>query len=136
MPVHQSMNTGGSANPDFLQRQTLAVGVETVERLQKLRIGVVGCGGTGSAVVELLARAGVGRLLLVDPDVVTKTNLNRLYGSTRSDVEKCRPKVQVVRDHVERMGLGTQIAIRRARIADAAYCKAAAGMRFHFRMHG
>ena len=114
---------GGSANPDFLQRQTLAVGVETVERLQKLRIGVVGCGGTGSAVVELLARAGVGRLLLVDPDVVTKTNLNRLYGSTRSDVEKCRPKVQVVRDHVERMGLGTQIAIRRARLADAATVK-------------
>ena len=107
----------------FLHRQALAVGEETVARLRQLRVGVVGCGGTGSAVVELLARAGVGRLLLVDPDTVSESNLNRLYGSTRSDAETRRAKVNVLRDHVDRMGLGTQVATRQSKLADAATAK-------------
>ena len=111
------------ADPGFLQRQILAVGAETVERLQKMRVGVVGCGGTGSAVAVLLARAGVGKLLLIDPDIVDETNLNRLHGSTRNDADKARPKVQVLKDHVEGMGLGTQIATRQATLADAAIAK-------------
>ena len=105
-------------NLSFLQRQTLAVGVEAVERLQRFRIGVVGCGGTGSAVATLLARMGIGRLLLIDPDIVAETNLNRLHGSTRKDVDDCRPKVQVIKEHVESMGLGTQVAVRAVPLAD------------------
>ena len=104
----------------FLHRQALSIGQETVQRLQLLRIGVVGCGGTGSAVAVLLARAGVGRLLLLDPDVVAETNLNRLHGSTRRDAQAERPKVQVLRDHIAAMGLGTQVAIRQFPLADAA----------------
>src|SRR3712207_6906598 len=46
--------------------------------LRKLRIGIVGCGGTGSAVAMLLARLGVGQLALFDNDIVDQTNLNRL----------------------------------------------------------
>ena len=107
----------------FLHRQALAVGEETVARLRQLRVGVVGCGGTGSAVVELLARAGVGSLLLVDPDTVSESNLNRLYGSTRSDAETRRAKVNVLRDHVDRMGLGTRVATRQSKLADAATAK-------------
>ena len=107
----------------FLQRQALAVGAETVERLQGFRIGVVGCGGTGSAVVTLLARLGVGRLLLIDPDTVAETNLNRLHGSTRQDVENRRLKVRVLKEHVESMGLGTKIAARAEPLADVATAK-------------
>lgn len=107
----------------FLQRQALAVGAETVERLQGFRIGVVGCGGTGSAVVTLLARLGVGRLLLIDPDTVAETNLNRLHGSTRQDVEDHRLKVQVIKEHVESMGLGARVAVRAAPLADVATAK-------------
>ena len=108
------------ADPSFLQRQALAVGVDAVKRLQGFRIGVVGCGGTGSAVATLLARIGVGRLLLVDPDTVAETNLNRMHGSTRQDVDDCRPKVQVIKEHVESMGLGTQVAARAVPLADVA----------------
>lgn len=110
-------------SPGFLQRQALAVGVETVKLLQELRIGVVGCGGTGSAVAELLARAGVGRILLIDPDIVDETNLNRLYGSRRQDAQENRPKVQVLREHLERMDLGTKVAIRKAPLAEASLAK-------------
>lgn len=107
----------------FLHRQALAVGESTLARLQQLRVGVVGCGGTGSAVVELLARAGVGRLLLIDPDTVSESNLNRLYGSTRFDAETRRAKVDVLKDHVDRMGLGTRVATRQSKLADAATAK-------------
>lgn len=104
----------------FLQRQALSIGYDAVERLRRFRVGVVGCGGTGSAAAVLLARAGIGRLLLLDPDVVAETNLNRLHGSTRRDVEAERPKVEVLKDHIEDMGLGTRVAILQAPLADAA----------------
>ena len=107
------------ADSTYLQRQALSIGQETVERLQTLRGAVVGCGGTGSAVSVLLARAGIGRLLLLDPDIVTETSLNRLHGSTRLAAENKRPKVSVLKDHIEQMGLGTQVAIRHAPLADA-----------------
>ena len=107
------------ADSAYLQRQALSIGQETVKRLQSLRVAVVGCGGTGSAVSVLLARAGIGRLLLIDPDIVTETSLNRLQGSTRFDAENKRAKVSVLKDHIEQMGLGTLIAVRQAPLADA-----------------
>ncbi len=103
----------------YLHRQALSIGQETVERLQRLRVAVVGCGGTGSAVSVLLARAGVGRVLLLDPDIVAETNLNRLHGSTRLDAERERPKVSVLKDHIEQMGLGTRVVVRQAPLANA-----------------
>ena len=56
---------------------------------------------------------------MLDPDIVTETSLNRLHGSTRLAVENKRPKVSVLKDHIEQMGLGTQVAIRHAPLADA-----------------
>src|SRR5688500_10935071 len=47
--------------------------------LGRLKVGVVGLGGTGSAVVEQLARLGVGELLLCDPQEFESTNVNRVY---------------------------------------------------------
>ena len=115
-PADRHETTADSA---FLQRQALSIGLETVSLLQTLRVAVVGCGGTGSAVAVLLARAGIGRLLLVDPDTVTETNLNRLHGSTRRDADEAQPKVAVLKDHIEQMGLGTQVAVSRTALADA-----------------
>lgn len=103
----------------FLHRQALCIGQETVDYLKNLRIAVVGCGGTGSAVSILLARIGVGRLLLIDPDIVSETNLNRLHGSTRLDAEHKRSKVSVLKDHIVQMGLGTNVIKRNARLADS-----------------
>ena len=118
--ANQSDTTADSA---YLQRQALSIGQETVRRLQSLRVAVIGCGGTGSAVSVLLARAGIGRLLLVDPDIVTETNLNRLHGSTRRDADKERSKVSVLKDHIEQMGLGTHVAVSKSALADAAVAR-------------
>ena len=85
--------------PLFFDRQVRAFGGDIQEVLRGLRVAVVGAGGTGSAVVEQLARLGVGDLLIVDPDIIEDTNLTRVYGS--SPVVVGDPKAQVLARHVE-----------------------------------
>lgn len=72
--------------PPLFDRQVRAFGGAIQEVLRGLRVAVVGAGGTGSSVVEQLARLGVGDLLIVDPDVIEDTNLTRLYGSRPTTV--------------------------------------------------
>ena len=55
----------------------------------------------------MLFRLGVGRLLLIEPDVVNEENLNRIVYATRADIG--RLKVDVVGDAIERAGLGTEV---------------------------
>lgn len=74
-------------------RQVRAFGARSQAVLGKLRVGVVGLGGTGSIVAQQLAHLGVGRFVLIDHDEVDTTNLNRLLGATAQDVGL--PKVQV-----------------------------------------
>jgi len=63
--------------PTWLERTELLVGSDALERLQNAHVLVVGLGGVGSFAAEFLARSGVGRLTIVDGDVVDPTNRNR-----------------------------------------------------------
>jgi molybdopterin/thiamine biosynthesis adenylyltransferase len=74
-------------------RQIRAFGSEGQARIQSLRVGIVGLGGTGSVVAQQLAHLGVGRFLLIDPDNIESANLNRVIGSTQQDVG--RSKVEI-----------------------------------------
>jgi len=67
----------------------------TREELARLTACVFGVSGTGSIVVEQLARLGFGRVVLIDFDLVEKKNLNRILNSTIDDAENHRPKVTV-----------------------------------------
>ncbi len=64
------------ANKIF-QRTRIAIGDDAVKKLNQSTVAVFGVGGVGGAVVEMLARAGVGNLILVDFDKFDETNLNR-----------------------------------------------------------
>ncbi len=88
-------------------RQVRAFGVAGQAELADLVVGVVGVGGTGSAVCEQLARLGVGNIIIVDDDIVTETNVSRLYGSTRRDVGTA--KVQVVAEMMRQIRDGMNI---------------------------
>lgn len=83
-----------------LARLTSAFGVEAAERLARSTVAVIGAGGTGSPAIEVLARAGVGHLIIVDPDVTSASNLERMHGSVPADAEQQVPKVLVARRHV------------------------------------
>jgi len=81
-------------------RQVRAFGADVQRRLSSLRVGVIGVGGLGSALVAHLARLGVAQWVLVDPDIVELTNLNRLVGASAADAQKARPKVYVARSTI------------------------------------
>ncbi len=90
-------------------RQTRLFGSAFNRTVRRLKVGVIGCGGTGSAVALLLARLGVQHLALIDPDVIEVTNLNRVHGSRRSDAEAGIRKVDLLAREIDLAGLGTQV---------------------------
>ena len=95
--------------PEVWDRQALAFGAALNTDLHNLQIGIVGCGGTGSAVAMLLGRLGVGRIALFDQDIVKETNLNRMHGATMDDARIRRSKAEVIKQAVEGTGLGTHV---------------------------
>ena len=58
-------------------RTRLVMGAEALERLKNAAVLVCGIGGVGSHAAEALARAGVGRIILADSDIIAESNLNR-----------------------------------------------------------
>jgi hypothetical protein len=81
--------------PRRFDRQIRAFGRPAQRRLADLTVAVVGLGGVGSQVVQSLAHLGVGRLVLIDPDNVSESNLNRLVGATYADAATATSKVTV-----------------------------------------
>jgi hypothetical protein len=112
------LNTPTEPRDDAFARQALAFGPAVNVILRRLKIGIVGCGGTGSAVAMLLGRLGVCQVALFDEDIVEVTNLNRLHGATRADADAMRPKVEVVARELARLGLGVR-AIPIPHLADS-----------------
>lgn len=100
-----------SINHEIFQRQQLAFGKALNNDLSKLKVGIIGCGATGSATANLLSRIGVGQILLIDKDMVERSNLSRLHGATASDADAGKPKTEVLRDHITNAGLGTRVRI-------------------------
>lgn len=76
------------------ERTAIILGEEKLARLAASRVAVVGLGGVGAYAVEMLVRAGVGNLLLVDSDSVTMTNKNRQLLALDSTMG--RPKTEVM----------------------------------------
>ena len=95
---------------DALQiRNMQAFGEKTIRILNKMKIGIVGCSGTGSPVIEQLKRFGVGELVLVDPDFIDKLNLNRILCSTLDDAVNQVSKVEVMNRSIHETGFGTKV---------------------------
>ena len=87
---------------DRYQRQERFYGIkrEGQEKLSKARVAVVGLGALGSAIAEVLARAGVGYLRLIDRDFVELHNLQRQLLYTEKDASEHRLKAEACSDHL------------------------------------
>ncbi len=103
-----------AADKQIHDRQIRAFGAAGQYTLSQLRVGVVGGGGTGSAVIEQLTRLGVRSIVSIDDDVITTTNVSRIYGSSVSD--EGRLKVKVAEDNVARIDLGTAFTAHEGRV--------------------
>jgi hypothetical protein len=66
---------------DQYDRQIRAFGAAGQAAIQRLRVAIVGLGGTGSVLVQQLVHLGVRDFLVIDPDVIERTNLNRVVGA-------------------------------------------------------
>ena len=75
------------------ERTALLLGEDAIPSLQNSTVAVFGLGGVGSYVCEALARAGVGSLVLVDNDTVSKSNINRQLYALHSTVGRLKTEV-------------------------------------------
>lgn len=91
------------------QRIEMLLGGEAVDRLQKARVAVFGVGGVGGFVCEALARSGVGRIGIVDKDVVDVTNINRQIIALHTTVGQ--PKVEVMRERIAAINPACQVDV-------------------------
>ncbi|MEJ8787061.1 tRNA threonylcarbamoyladenosine dehydratase [Dorea sp. ICN-14282] len=79
-------------------RTELLLGQEGVQKLRNVCVMVLGVGGVGSHCIEALARSGVGKLILVDNDTVSLTNINRQSIAYHSTIGKY--KTQVMKERI------------------------------------
>ncbi len=83
--------------PSRYLRNMGTIGIDGQIRLLSSAAAVIGCGGLGGLVCELLARAGVGRLVMVDSDVFDETNLNRQLLATESSIGRSKARAAAER---------------------------------------
>lgn len=95
---------------NIFDRTALLLGKDGLERLRDSRIIVFGVGGVGSWAAECLIRTGVGHLTIVDPDMVSATNINRQLMATTATVGK--PKAEVLKDRLLEINPEAEIKVR------------------------
>ncbi len=91
------------------QRLLPMIGDDGQRRLAESSVLIVGCGALGTVSAELLARAGVGSLSLVDRDVVEATNLQRQTLYTEADAKAGRAKAEAARDRLREIDSSLRI---------------------------
>jgi adenylyltransferase/sulfurtransferase len=93
------MTNPAIADSDRYSRQILfhGIGPERQQRLAHAHAAVIGVGATGAATASLLARAGVGRLTLIDRDIVEPSNLQRQALFDEADAAASAPKAEAAR---------------------------------------
>ncbi len=88
-----------SVAEDWKCRTEMLVGSDGIDRLDRARVVVAGAGGVGGYAAEMLARAGVGHLIVIDSDAVSDTNRNRQILALTSTVG--RPKCDVLYERLK-----------------------------------
>ena len=82
---------------NWQQRTELLLGREKTERLRRAHVLVVGLGGVGAYAAEMLCRAGIGHMTIVDADTVQPTNINRQLPALHSTLGQYKADVLAAR---------------------------------------
>ncbi|MGI6253295.1 MAG: HesA/MoeB/ThiF family protein [Aminivibrio sp.] len=99
--------------PSRYLRNIGTIGIDGQIRLLSSKVAVIGCGGLGGLVCDLLARAGVGRLIMVDSDIFDETNLNRQLLATEKTLG--RPKARVAAERAGEINSAVEVEGRQCR---------------------
>ncbi len=101
---------------NWLERTVLLLGEEKLERLQKSHVLIVGVGGVGAYAAEMICRAGVGKITIIDGDVVNPSNINRQLVARHSTVG--HKKVDILSKHLLDINPSLQLVSRHEFIHD------------------
>lgn len=98
------------------ERNMSTLSIEENEKLKDFNICIIGCGGLGGYVIEMLARLGIGSITAVDKDAFDETNLNRQLLSTEAGIGK--KKVIAAKERVKEINSNVRITT-----IDTIFCK-------------
>lgn len=99
----------GMAYWEMISRQMGLISKREQLELKDSTVSVIGCGGIGGAVVEMLARMGVGKLIIIDRDVFDVSNINRQLMSSFHSLKL--PKVDVAAERIRSINPFTDVEI-------------------------
>jgi tRNA threonylcarbamoyladenosine dehydratase len=102
-------------------RTELAIGPEGLEIMKGSTVAVLGIGGVGAIAAEALARTGIGRLILIDKDVVDITNVNRQVIALTTTVGQ--PKVDLMHDRIKQINPDCDVIAMRMFYTEETYEK-------------
>ena len=101
-----------SATPTAIFDRGLALtGKGALAQLSLMRVAVVGASGTGSLIIELLLRAGVGEIVVFEFDVIKDHNLNRILYARRRDADAKVAKANRIKEALDETGLTTNVIV-------------------------
>ena len=112
------------------QRTELLLGKEKMERLRRAHVLVVGLGGVGAYAAEMLCRAGVGQMTIVDADTVQPANINRQLPALHSTLGK--PKAEVLAERFRDINPDLQLRVLSLYLKDEAIPELLDNNRFDF----
>ena len=92
------------------------VGILGQKKIQNSKVLVVGCGGLGSPVIDLLSRAGIGKIGIMDHDKVTISNLHRQVMFTSDDVGKY--KVNILKKKINKINKKVNVKTYKVKAED------------------
>ena len=115
---------------NWQQRTELLLGKEKMERLRGSHVLVVGLGGVGAYAAEMLCRAGIGHMTIVDADTVQPTNINRQLPALHSTLGY--PKADVLAARFRDINPDIQLAVLPVYLKDEAITELLDGDRFDF----
>ena len=90
-------------------RTEILIGEEALEKIKNSKVAIFGIGGVGSFVLEAIIRAGVQKVVLVDKDVVSETNINRQIIATTKTIGK--DKVEVAKQRILEINPEVEVTI-------------------------
>ena len=122
------MNTEN--NKEWQQRTELLLGKERMEHLRNSHVLVVGLGGVGAYAAEMICRAGVGKMTIVDADTVQPSNINRQLPALHSVIG--RPKAEVLAERFKDINPDLDLTVLPVYLKDEAIPKLLDSAKFDF----
>jgi len=92
-------------------KPVMSFGSQMTDSFGRQTACVIGVSGTGSLVAELLARKGIGHLILIDFDTIEHKNLNRIVNSTVADADTNRSKIRMMAEAIARYAPNTKVTV-------------------------